>query len=78
MMSNKVDAITSILNDEHFQAIVKELQENQLQRIIYSNADQTDVREQAYQRIACYNELMSYLESIAKTSDIKSKAWKIF
>jgi hypothetical protein len=77
-MSNKVDAITSILNDEHFQAVVKELQENQLQRIIYSNADQTDVREQAYQRIACYNELMSYLESIAKTGEIKSKAWKIF
>ena len=77
-MSNRVDALTGILNDEHFQAVVKELQENQLQRIIYSNADQTDVREQAYQRIACYNELMSYLESIAKTSDIKSKAWKIF
>jgi len=36
------------------------------------------VREQAYHRIACYNELMSYLESIAKTSEIKSKAWKIF
>jgi hypothetical protein len=77
-MSNKVDAITSILNDEHFQAVVKELQENQLQTIIYSNKNETDVREQAYQRIACYNELMSYLESIAKTSDIKSKAWKIF
>ncbi len=77
-MSNKVDAITSILNDEHFQAVVKELQENQLQTIIYSSQNETDVREQAYQRIACYNELMSYLESIAKTSDIKSKAWKIF
>ena len=77
-MSNKVDDITSILNDEHFQAVVKELQENQLQTIIYSNKNETDVREQAYQRIACYNELMSYLESIAKTSDIKSKAWKIF
>ena len=77
-MSNKVDAITSILNDEHFQAVVKQLQENQLQTIIYSSQNETDVREQAYQRIACYNELMSYLESIAKTSDIKSKAWKIF
>jgi len=77
-MSNKVDAITGILNDEHFQAVIKELQENQLQRIIYSNAEQVDVREQAYQRIACYNELMGYLESIAKTSEIKSKAWKIF
>ena len=77
-MSNKVDAITSILNDEHFQAVVKELQANQLQTIINSNQNETDVREQAYQRIACYNELMSYLESIAKTSEIKSKAWKIF
>jgi len=77
-MSNKVDAITGILNDEHFQAVIKELQQNQLQRIIYSNAEQVDVREQAYHRIACYNELMGYLESIAKTSEIKSKAWKIF
>ena len=77
-MSNKVDAITSILNDEHFQAVVKELQANQLQTIIYSNQNESDIREQAYQRLACYNELMSYLESIAKTSEIKSKAWKIF
>jgi hypothetical protein len=77
-MSNKVDAITGILNDEHFQAVIKELQQNQLQTIMYSNQNESDVREQAYQRLACYNELMSYLESIAKTSDIKSKAWKIF
>lgn len=77
-MSNKVDAITGILNDEHFQAVIKELQQNQLQIIMYSNQNESDVREQAYQRLACYNELMSYLESIAKTSDIKSKAWKIF
>ena len=77
-MSNKVDAITGILNDEHFQAVIKELQQNQLQTIMYSNQNESDVREQAYQRLACYNELMSYLESIAKTSEIKSKAWKIF
>ncbi len=77
-MTDQSQSITAILNDEHFQAVIKELQENQLQRIIYSNAEQVDVREQAYHRIACYNELMSYLESIAKTSDIKSKAWKIF
>ncbi len=77
-MSNRVDALTGILNDEHFQAVIKELQENQLQIIMYSNPNESDKREQAYQRLACYNELMSYLESIAKTSDIKSKAWKIF
>jgi hypothetical protein len=49
-----------------------------MQRIVYSNPEQTDVREQAYQRISCYNELMAHFESVAKTSEIKSKAWKIF
>lgn len=77
-MSNKLESITSILNDEHFQSVIKELQQNQLQAIMYSNQNESDVREQAYQRLACYNELMGYLESIAKTSEIKSKAWKIF
>jgi len=77
-MSNKVDAITGILNDEHFQSVIKELQENQLQTIMYASQEESHIREQAYQRLACYNELMSYLESIAKTSEIKSKAWKIF
>lgn len=77
-MSNKVDAITGILNDEHFQSVIKELQQNQLQTIMYSNQEESHIREQAYQRLACYNELMGYLESIAKTGEIKSKAWKIF
>jgi len=45
---------------------------------IYVDHTISDQKEQAYQRLACYNELMSYLESIAKTSEIKSKAWKIF
>lgn len=77
-MTDKTQSITAILNDEHFQAVIKELQENQLQTIMYSSQNESHIREQAYQRLACYNELMSYLESIAKTGEIKSKAWKIF
>ena len=77
-MTDKTQSITAILNDEHFQSVIKELQENQLQTIMYSNQEESHIREQAYQRLACYNELMSYLESIAKTGEIKSKAWKIF
>ena len=46
-MTDQSQSITAILNDEHFQAVIKELQENQLQRIIYSNAEQVAVREQA-------------------------------
>lgn len=77
-MTDKTQSITAILNDEYFQSVIKELQENQLQTIMYSSQEESHIREQAYQRLACYNELMSYLESIAKTGEIKSKAWKIF
>ena len=76
-MSNKSESIANILNDQHFQDAIKELVYNQMQRIVYSNSEQTDVREQAYQRISCYNELMAHFQSIAKDSEIKSKAWKI-
>jgi hypothetical protein len=77
-MSNKVASIITILNDEHFQAVIKEITDNHLQTIINSNHAEHEVREQAYNRIACINELIHTLEGIAKTSDIKSKRWNIF
>jgi hypothetical protein len=51
-MSDKSQAIANILNDVHFQDAVKQLVDNQMQRIVYSNSEQTEVREQAYQRIS--------------------------
>lgn len=77
-MSNKVQSLLTILNDEHFQAVIKEITDNHLQTIINSNQTEYEVREQAYQRIACINELINTLEGITKTSDIKSKRWNIF
>ncbi len=77
-MSNKVASIITILNDEHFQAVIKEITDNHLQTIINSNHTEHEVREQAYNRIACINELIHTLEGITKTSDIKSKRWNIF
>lgn len=71
------EAIKNLLQDEHFNAVIKELRENQLNRIIYSNEDDAKEREQAYVRVKTIDELMSYLESIAKDSEIKDKAWKI-
>lgn len=71
------EAIRNILQDEEFNKVIQELRENQLNRIIYSNEDATKEREQAYLRVKTIDELMAYLESIAKDSDIKDKAWKI-
>lgn len=71
------EAIKNLLQDEHFIDVIKELRENQLNRIIYSNEDATKEREQAYLRVKTIDELMAYFESIAKDSEIKDKAWKI-
>jgi vacuolar-type H+-ATPase subunit C/Vma6 len=71
------EAIRNILQSQDFLDVVKELRENQLNRIIYSNEDDAKEREQAYVRVKTIDELMSYLESIAKDSEIKDKAWKI-
>jgi hypothetical protein len=77
-MSDKTQAIDNLLNDKHFQEVIKEIRDNHLQTIINSNQTDYEVREQAYNRIACINELINTLEGIAKTSDIKSKRWNIF
>jgi hypothetical protein len=77
-MSDRTQAIANFLNDKHFQEVIKEIRDNHLQTIINSNQTDYEVREQAYQRIACINELINTLEGIAKTSDIKSKRWNIF
>jgi len=71
------EAIRNILQDEEFNKVIKELRENQLNRIIYSNEDDAKERERAYVRVKTIDELMGYLESIAKDSEIKDKAWKI-
>jgi hypothetical protein len=76
-MQDKLDAIKALLQDQHFLDVMEELKQQHISTIIYSNDQDKDIREQAYQRIACYNELMTHLESIAKTGEIKSKSWKI-
>lgn len=76
-MQDKLNAIKSLLENEHFLDVMEELKTQHINTIVYSNDQEKDIREQAYQRIACYNELMAHLESIAKTGEIKSKSWKI-
>jgi len=71
------EAIRNILQDDEFNKVIQELRENQINRIIYSNEDDAKDREQAYVRVKTIDELMAYLESIAKDSEIKDKAWKI-
>ena len=73
----KQDIIKGILETPEFQDIINELRENQLNGIRYSTPSDKDARETFYMRLQVLDEIMNYLESIAKDSQIKEKAWKI-
>lgn len=60
-----------------FQEVIKDLRDNQINRIINSNEDDAVEREKAYVRVRTIDELMSTLESISKDGEIRDKAWKI-
>jgi 3-keto-L-gulonate-6-phosphate decarboxylase len=71
------EAMQNILGSTEFQEVMKEMKDTQLQMIQYSGDEELQLREYAYQRIRSINEIMSNLESIAMTGEIKDKAWKI-
>ena len=73
----KIDAIKNVLSSQEFLDVMKEMKDTQLQLIQYSGDEELQLREYAYQRIRSINEIMSNLESIAQTGEIKDKAWKI-
>ena len=71
------EAMQNILGSPEFQEVMKEMKDSQMQMIMYSGDDESQMREFAYQRIRSINEIMSNLKSIAQTGEIKDKAWKI-
>ena len=71
------EAMQNILGSAEFQEVMKEMKDSQMQMIMYSGDDESQMREFAYQRIRSINEIMSNLESIAQTGEIKDRAWKI-
>ena len=71
------EAIRNLLQSQEFLDVIEELRDNQLNNIRYSEAHQKEERERYYNRLQAIDEIMAHLESIAKDSDIKDKAWKI-
>lgn len=71
------EAIKNVLQSQEFLDVIDELRENQLNNIRYSESHETVERERYYNRLQAIDEIMGYLESITKDSDIKDKAWKI-
>ena len=73
----KQEAIKNVLQSQEFLDVIEELRTNQLNGIRYSTPSDKDARELFYNRLQAIDDIMSYLESIAKDSEIRDKAWKI-
>ena len=70
-------AIAEILNDESFKEVMDNIIQDHLNVITYSNDDEVEIRERAYQRIKTVKELLAHLQSIVDSSKIEDARWKI-
>ena len=75
-MISKQD-IADILKNESFKEVMDNIIQDHLNVITYSNDDEAEIRERAYQRIKTTKELLAHLQSIVDSSKIEDARWKI-
>ena len=69
--------IKNILNDDDFKEVLKSIIDVHMETIINSNASDTEIRENAYHKIAAVKELIGSLEAIAAGKTIDENRFKI-
>lgn len=74
---DKPQLAKNLLRDDFFMGEIEALKNSELQTIVHSSPDQVDVREVAYSRINALQLVIAHFESIAATSEIAKKRWKI-
>lgn len=75
---NRTQEAQLLLGNEFFKTVFQELEELQLSRFVNSNEEDIDGRELAYVKLATLKEIKSHIESIAASSEIRDKRWKIW
>lgn len=75
---NRTQEAQLLLGNEFFKTVFQELEELQLSRFVNSNEEDINGRELAYVKLATLKEIKSHIESIAASSEIRDKRWKIW
>ena len=75
-MINK-DKLREILSEDTFMNVVEDVIQSHMQIIIYSNDDEKELREKAYQRIKTTKELVDHMQSIVDSTKIEDAKWKL-
>lgn len=74
----KIEWASNLLSSEHFKQVLTELKDIEVNKIIGSDADDIEAREDAYIMISAYNKIYASIESMAADKKIIAGRWKIF
>jgi hypothetical protein len=74
---DKTQQAKNLLNDQFFMGEIEALKELELKTIVNSQPNQVEEREFAYNRLNALQSVITHFESIAATSEIVKKRWKI-
>lgn len=74
---DKTQQAKNLLNDPFFIGEIEALKELELKTIVNSQPNQVEEREFAYNRLNALQSVITHFESIAATSEIVKKRWKI-
>ena len=74
----KWERAKALLGDEFLQEVFAELGKDNILRIINSNPDEIDKREEAYGSIRAVNQVKARLEAIAAEGEMVKKRFRIF
>ena len=72
-----IQNIQNIVNDDDFKEVLKSIIDVHMETITNSNASDTEIRENAYHKIAAVKELIGSLEAIAAGQAIDENRFKI-
>lgn len=73
----KTQRANAVLNDEFFMGEIEAMKNAELMTIVNSQPNQVEEREFAYNRLNALQSVITHFESIAATSEIVKKRWKI-
>jgi hypothetical protein len=74
---DKTQQAKNLLNDPFFVGEIEALKNLELKTIVNSQPNQVEEREFAYNRLNALQSVITHFESIAATSEIVKKRWKI-
>jgi len=75
---NRSERAASLLRDEFFIEEIERLKQLYITKIVNSNAEDIEGREEAYRNYSTVEQIVSHFQAIADDAKINEKRWKIF